>query len=194
MPRVGLATANPGKVREIGAILARAGVEIVAPPDGWEPPEETGETYLDNARLKAHSLASFTGAPALADDSGIEVDALDGSPGVRSARYAGANGTDAENLAMLIEAIRDVPAGRRTARYRCVAVLAYPDGVEAVAEGAVEGSLIVEPRGGGGFGYDPIFVPAGDTRTMAELDPAAKDAISHRGKAFRRLLNELPAL
>ena len=185
--RVALATKNPGKVREIRAVLDD--VDVVAPDEAWVSPEETGSTYLDNALLKARSLAAFSRMPALADDSGIEVDALGGEPGPRSARFAGPSATDEENLAKLIEAVRGAEV--RTARYRCVAVLVLPDGAETVAEGTVEGVLITEPRGSGGFGYDPIFVPVGESRTMAELSPQAKDAISHRGKAFRALRGSL---
>lgn len=182
--RVGLATGNPGKVREIRAILGE-GIEVVPPPPDWVAPEETGATYLENARLKAQSLCAHTGAPAIADDSGIEVDALGGKPGVRSARFAGEHATDRENLELLIETIRDVPEAQRGARYRCLAVLILRDGTEHAAEGVVEGTLITEPRGTNGFGYDPIFVPRGYDVTAAELDPAEKDSISHRGAAFR---------
>ena len=139
-------------------------------------------------------MASFAGVATLADDSGIEVDALDGGPGPRSARFAGETATDEANLTKLIEVVRGVPPERRTARYRCVAVLVTPSGNETIAEGTVEGTLITEPRGSGGFGYDPIFVPAGETRTMAELPPEEKDRISHRGKAFRGLVEALRAL
>jgi XTP/dITP diphosphohydrolase len=188
--KVALATKNPGKVREIRAILA--GVDVVAPSPEWVPPEETGATYLENALLKARSLVSSSGMPAMADDSGIEVDALGGAPGPLSARYAGPAATDEENLAKLIEVV--LASSVRTARYRCVAVLVMPDGASFVAEGTVEGTLVTEPRGSGGFGYDPIFVPLGHIRTMAELDPVAKDAISHRGKAFGALLPQISRL
>ncbi len=192
--RIGLATANLGKVREIRSILAPAGVEIIPPPPEWIAPEETGTTYLDNATLKARSLAQLTGESALADDSGIEVDALGGKPGVHSARFAGPGATDQDNLSLLIAKIAEVPAESRTARYRCVAVLVRPAGARAMSEGTVEGTLITQPRGTGGFGYDPIFVPAGEQRTMAELTPGQKDEISHRGAAFRGLLPVLASL
>jgi XTP/dITP diphosphohydrolase len=195
---VALASRNPGKLREIRTILAEAGVplEVVSADDfpGWEAPEETEPDYAGNALLKARSLASFAGMATLADDSGIEVDVLDGGPGPRSARYAGEAATDEENLRKLIDVVRGVPPERRTARYRCVAVLVTPSGDEATAEGTVEGTLVTEPRGTGGFGYDPIFVPNGGSRTMAELSPAEKDRISHRGKAFRGLVEALRAL
>jgi XTP/dITP diphosphohydrolase len=195
---VALASRNPGKLREIRSILAEAGVslEVVSADDypGWEAPDETEPDYAGNALLKARSLASFAGVPTLADDSGIEVDVLGGGPGPRSARYAGEAATDEENLRKLIDVVRGVPPERRTARYRCVAVLVTPSGDETAAEGTVEGTLISEQRGSGGFGYDPIFVPEGDTRTMAELSPEEKDRISHRGKAFRGLIDALRAL
>ena len=195
---VALASRNPGKLREIRTILAEAGVplQILSADDfrGWEAPEETEPDYAGNALLKARSLASFLGVATLADDSGIEVDALDGGPGPRSARFAGEGATDEENLTKLIEIVRGVPPERRTARYRCVAVLVTPSGSESLADGTVEGTLITEPRGSGGFGYDPIFVPDGDSRTMAELSSEEKDRISHRGKAFRGLVDALRAL
>jgi XTP/dITP diphosphohydrolase len=195
---VALASRNPGKLREIRSILAEAGlpVEVVSANDypGWGAPDETEPDYAGNALLKARSLASFAGVPTLADDSGIEVDVLDGGPGPRSARYAGEAATDEEHLRKLIDVVRGVPPERRTARYRCVAVLVTPSGDEATAEGTVEGTLITEPRGSGGFGYDPIFVPNGGSRTMAELSPGEKDRISHRGKAFRGLVEALRGL
>lgn len=192
MSRIAVATKNSGKVREIRAILAGAPVEIADPDPAWIPPPEDEPGYLGNALAKARSLAAFMGIAALADDSGIEVDGLGGAPGPRSARYAGEGATDEQNLRALIAAIRSVPEGQRTARYRCVAALALPDGSEETAEGIVEGRLLLEPRGSGGFGYDPIFVPAERPgRTMAELEPPDKDSISHRGRAFRALL---PAL
>ena len=191
--RVGLATGNPGKVREIGAILGE-GIEVAPPPNDWIAPDETGETYLANARLKARSLCAHTGEPAVADDSGIEVDALGGAPGVRSARFAGEGATDRQNLDLLIEKIRAVADDKRGARYRCLAVVVLPDGTEHAAEGIVEGTLITTPRGTGGFGYDPIFIPTGYDKTMAELSPEEKDAISHRGIAFRALAGILHGL
>jgi XTP/dITP diphosphohydrolase len=192
--RVALATKNPGKVREIAQILAEAPIELVAPDPAWIPPPEDDPTYRGNALIKAHSLVALSSLPVLADDSGIEVDALDGAPGPRSARYAGEGASDEENLHKLIEVVRRTPERARGARYRCVAVLVTPAGGEHVAEATVEGTLITEPRGSGGFGYDPIFVPAGDRRTMAELTPEEKDAISHRGKAFRALIPALRTL
>jgi XTP/dITP diphosphohydrolase len=192
--RVALATKNPGKVREIASILADASIELAGPDPTWTPPPENDPTYRGNALIKAHSLVGISGTPVLADDSGIEVDALDGAPGPRSARYAGEGATDEENLHKLIEVVRRTPERARGARYRCVAVLVTPGGEEHVAEGTVEGTLITEPRGSGGFGYDPIFVPSGAERTMAELSAEEKDAISHRGKAFRALIPALRTL
>jgi len=201
-PELALATKNPGKIREILRIcsdwpvkwhLARSlahgeGVLVL-----WPEVEETGETYLDNALLKARAVAQALPVLAVADDSGIEVDALGGAPGPQSARFAGETATDQENLRLLIQRVRAVPERERTARYRCVAACAWPDGRTVWAEGTCEGGLIMEPRGTGGFGYDPIFVPEGDDRTMAELSPEGKDAISHRGKAFRALRELLAA-
>jgi XTP/dITP diphosphohydrolase len=191
--RIALATRNPHKIRELVRICADWPVAWATiqdhDPSAFPDVEETGETYLDNAVLKAIAVARASGMPALADDSGIEVDALGGRPGPRSARYAGPDATDERNLAELIRAIRGVPAAGLTARYRCVAALATPDGdVDVVhAEGVCEGTLITKPRGTDGFGYDPIFVPVGWERTMAELRPDEKDRISHRGRALRAL-------
>ena len=170
--RVGLATGNPGKVREIVAILG-GDIEVVPPPPDWVAPEETGGTYIENARLKAQSLCDHTGAAAIADDSGIEVNLLKGAPGVRSARFAGDSATDEQNLNLLIDTIRDVAEDERGARYRCLAVLILPDGTEHAAEGTVDGTLITEPRGTNGFGYDPIFVPRGSVISVPSTVPSA---------------------
>lgn len=185
--RLVLATKNRGKVREIREICAGWPVEWVTFEDAeWSEPEETGETYLENALLKARHVSQVLGLPAVADDSGIEVDALGGDPGPRSARLAGAGARDDDNLRLLLRKIED-EAGSRTARYRCVAACVWPEGRVEWAEGIVEGTLLSEPRGTGGFGYDPIFVPEGDVRTMAELPPDEKNRVSHRGRAFRAL-------
>ena len=189
-----LATKNPGKVREIASILADAPIELAGPDPAWVPPPEDADTYRENALIKARALVAFSGTPALADDSGIEVDALEGAPGPRSARYAGQGASDEENLHKLLEVVRQTPPSARGARYRCVAVLVTPAGDEHVSEATVEGTLITEPHGNGGFGYDPIFVPTGAPRTMAELSAEEKDAISHRGKAFRALIPALRTL
>jgi XTP/dITP diphosphohydrolase len=178
-----LSTRNPHKVREFAGLLD--GLEVVPLPDEVQLPPETGETFAENALGKARAAAAATGAPAIADDSGIEATALGGAPGVRSARFAGEDATDEENLALLL---RKAPAGSAAA-YVCV--IAYVDGAtERVFEGRCTGTLAAEPRGSGGFGYDPAFVPydVADGRTMAELSPDEKDAISHRGRAARDLL------
>jgi len=188
--RIAIASRNPGKIREIRSICADWPVEWITADEHegpWPDVEETGPRYLDNALLKAQAVAGSLGIPAVADDSGVEVDALGGGPGPRSARYAGEEATGEENLRMLIRALAGIPEAGRTARYRCVATLAWPDGSEVWAEGTCEGSLVSKPRGSGGFGYDPIFVPAGWEETMAELPPEEKDRISHRGRAFRAL-------
>jgi XTP/dITP diphosphohydrolase len=189
---IAVASRNPGKIREIRTVCAEWPVRWMTSgdqPDAgpWPQVEETGQTYAENAQAKARAVADALHTPALADDSGIEVDALGGGPGPRSARFAGEDATEEENLAKLIEAIAGVPAPDRTARYRCVALLARPSGPEVQAEGVCEGTLLAEPRGTGGFGYDPIFLPRGFDRTMAELAPEEKDRISHRGKALRAL-------
>jgi XTP/dITP diphosphohydrolase len=194
--RIAIASRNPHKLREIGRICADWPVEwlTIDNHDGpWPDVEETGSTYLENALLKARAGAAALGEPALADDSGIEVDALGGRPGPRSARFAGEDATDQQNLDELIRALKGVPGSGRTARYRCVAVLAFPDGRELHTEGICEGTLVGKPHGSGGFGYDPIFLPEGWDRTMAELADEEKDRISHRGRAFRALGETLAA-
>jgi XTP/dITP diphosphohydrolase len=184
--RIAVATGNPHKVREIVRICADWPVEWIT--DGpWPEVEETGATYLENAVLKARAVARWTGQAALADDSGIEVDALGGGPGPRSARYAGEEASDEENLRALIRAVAGVPPGGRTARYRAVAVLVRPSDRVTHAEGVCDGVVRPNPAGSGGFGYDPIFEPAGWDRTMAELSTEEKDRISHRGRALREL-------
>jgi XTP/dITP diphosphohydrolase len=191
-PRIALATRNPHKIRELTRICADWPVEWASiedhDPAMFPDVDETGETYLENAILKATAVASAAGMAALADDSGIEVDALGGRPGPRSARFAGPDTSDERHLAELIRAIRGVPAAGLTARYRCLAVLVEREGGEVVqAEGVCEGTLVTKPRGDDGFGYDPIFVPVGWDRTMAQLRPDEKDRISHRGRALRSL-------
>jgi XTP/dITP diphosphohydrolase len=193
--RLAIASRNAHKLRELGRICASWPVEWVtvetADPAAFPDVDETGETYLDNALLKATQVSAALGLPAIADDSGIEVDALGGAPGPRSARYAGEHATDEQNLDALLRAIRGVPSGGRTARYRCVAAIAYPDGSAAHADGVCEGALVSKRRGVRGFGYDPVFVPAGWDETMAELTDEQKDRISHRGRAFRALAEML---
>ena len=189
--RLVLATANPGKLVELDRILAAsgAGVELVSLREFPGAPDvrETGATFAENALLKARAIAAFTGLPAVADDSGLCVDALNGMPGILSARWAGRHGDDDANLALVLAQLTDVPDDRRGARFACTAALALPSGAEHVTEGTVHGRLIDVPRGSNGFGYDPIFVPDGYTQTTAELDPAEKDSISHRGRALRAL-------
>jgi XTP/dITP diphosphohydrolase len=187
--RLLVASGNRKKAAEIAAILgAGAGVplEVLTLSDcpALEVPEETGATFLENARIKARAGAAGSGLPTLGEDSGLCVDALGGAPGILSARYA--EGDDAARWGKLLHELRDVPAGRRTARYVCAAVLALPDGREETAEGTCEGEIALAPRGTGGFGYDPVFLRP-DGRTVAELSPAEKDAVSHRGKALRAL-------
>ncbi len=189
-PRLALATKNPGKVREILRICSDWPTEWVTfGRASWEDVQEIGETYLDNALAKARAVAATLGLPAVADDSGIEVDALEGRPGVHSAYLAGGRANDLDNLRLLIRLVAEVPDERRTARYRCVAACAWPDGREVWAEATCEGRQVLEPRGENGFGYDPMFVPdeGRDALTMAELEDDEKDRISHRGKALRAL-------
>ena len=181
-----LATRNEGKLRELARILG-ADVKLVgldAFPGAPDVPE-TGATFEANALLKARAIAAYTGLPAVADDSGLCVDALNGMPGVLSARWAGQHGADQANLNLVLAQVADVPDGRLGARFVCAAALADPAGGETVVTGELAGRLVRVPRGTGGFGYDPIFVPAGFDLTTAEMTPEAKDAISHRGRAFR---------
>ena len=182
-----LATANPDKAKEIAAILGD-GVELMPRPDSVPEVEETGDTLEENARLKAVALVEATGEPAIADDTGLEVDALDGAPGVYSSRFSGEGATYASNVAKLARELHGVPSERRTARFRTVAMARFPDGREVVADGVVSGVIAEAPRGSEGFGYDPLFIPEeGDGRTFAEMQPAEKHALSHRGRAFRQL-------
>jgi XTP/dITP diphosphohydrolase len=189
--RLVLATANQHKLLELKRILAAGHVDVtlasLAEFPGAPDVAETGATFAENALLKADAVADFTGLPAVADDSGLCVDALNGMPGVLSARWSGTHGDDAANLRLVLAQLADVPDARRGARFVCAAALVLPGGREHVSEGEVHGRLIREPRGFGGFGYDPIFVPDSATITTAEMDPADKDRISHRGKALRRL-------
>jgi XTP/dITP diphosphohydrolase len=188
-----LASANHDKAREIRAILEPVGgLTLLSRPEGVPDVDETGDTLLDNARLKAAALVAATGEAAVADDTGLEVDALGGAPGVRSARFAGDGATYAQNVALLLESLAGVAWADRTARFKTVALLQLPDGEEVWAEGVVAGHISEEARGDAGFGYDPVFVPdAGDGRTFAEMDPEEKHALSHRGRAFRALAARL---
>ncbi|MEU1334320.1 RdgB/HAM1 family non-canonical purine NTP pyrophosphatase [Streptomyces sp. NPDC005865] len=193
MTRLILATRNAGKITELRAILADAGLdhELVGADAYPEIPDvrETGVTFAENALLKAHALARATGLPAVADDSGLCVDVLGGAPGIFSARWAGRHGDDQANLDLLLAQLGDIDAPEhRGAHFACAAALALPDGTERVVEGHLPGTLRHAPAGTGGFGYDPILQPDGETRTCAELTAAEKNAISHRGKAFRGLV------
>jgi XTP/dITP diphosphohydrolase len=207
-PRLVLATMNPHKLIELTRILKAGHVEVepVSLAEFPAAPDvpETGATFAENALLKAHAVAGFSGLPAVADDSGLCVDALNGMPGVLSARWSGEHGDDAGNLCLVLGQLADVPDDRRGAQFVCVAALALPSGREHVTEGIVSGRLVRAPRGENGFGYDPIFVPAPATlaavglpvtgKTTAEMEPADKDKISHRGKALRGLAPVIAAL
>lgn len=200
MTRVVLATRNAHKVGELREILAdvcaELELEIVGASDFPEVPDvvEDGVTFEANATLKAASLAAATGLPALADDSGLAVDVLGGAPGIFSARWAGRHGDDRANLELLLAQLSDVRDEHRSAAFVCAAVLVMPDGTTRTAEGRMPGTLAREPRGSNGFGYDPILVVEGGTRHAAELSPAEKNAISHRGSAFRALVPHLREL
>jgi XTP/dITP diphosphohydrolase len=190
--RIVLATRNPHKVAELRRILAATGagsIELLGTDDFPGVPDvaETGVTFVENAMLKAHAVAAATRLPAVADDSGLCVDVLGGAPGVFSARWSGRHGDDKANLTLLLAQLADVPDEHRTAYFGCAAVLATPDRREWIAEGRLVGRLDRTPRGDRGFGYDPIFVPDGEARTTAEMSAEEKDAISHRGRAFRAL-------
>jgi XTP/dITP diphosphohydrolase len=190
-----VATSNAGKLREYRALLDGLDLELRSLAEIADPPavEETAATYLANARAKAHALATHTGLPALADDSGLEVDALGGAPGVRSARFAAdaiwrtTPTDDRANIAYLLGRMRKAPEGRRAARFRCVIVVAHRDGRELVADGRCEGVITTDPRGSGGFGYDPVFFYPPLERTFAEISPAEKGRISHRACAVEQL-------
>jgi XTP/dITP diphosphohydrolase len=194
--RVVLASGNPGKLREFSELLASGGFELAPQSDfGIAPPPETGVTFLENALIKARNAALRAGLPAIADDSGIEVDALGGAPGVYSARYAGESADEEANLLKLLGALRGLADARRTARYRCVIVYVEDaaDTRPLIGEGTWEGRIIDARRGSGGFGYDPSFVPEGETRTVAEMPTTEKHAQSHRGRAMRAFLAQLRA-
>ncbi len=194
-----LASRNAAKLGELTRIVAAAdlgGLQVVGLADVPEFPEapETGATFAENALAKARDAVAATGLPAVADDSGLAVDALNGMPGVLSARWSGGHGDDEGNLRLVLGQLGDVPDERRGAAFVCVAALVTPDGRETVVHGEWRGRIIREPRGGNGFGYDPIFVPDGEQRTSAELTAEEKDADSHRGRALRALLPHLRAL
>lgn len=199
MSRVLLATRNAKKLVELRRILDAegvTGVEVVgldAVPDFPDAPE-TGATFEENALAKARDAASASGLPCVADDSGLGVDALNGMPGVLSARWAGKHGDDQANLDLVLGQLTDVPDARRGGAFICVAALVKPDGTEVAVRGEWRGRILREERGTNGFGYDPIFVPEGETRTSAQMSPEEKDASSHRGRALRQLLPHLRAL
>lgn len=191
--RLVVATHNEGKLREFRALLADLGVELV-PAAGMPEVEESGASFAENAEFKARAAAAWSGEWAIADDSGLEVDALGGAPGVYSNRFAGEGTTEEQRNARLLELLRDVPAARRTARYRAAVAVAAPDGRIWVTEGACEGLIVETARGANGFGYDPHFLVPEHGRTMAELDPAVKNRISHRARAVaaaRHILERL---
>ena len=193
--RLVVASHNRAKAAEIQRILSDEGLDLdvvsLADVPGVELPPETGGTFGENATLKAEHAAAATGLPAVADDSGLEVDALDGEPGIRSARYAGENASDQDRYEKVLSLLREVPDESRTARFRCAVAYSDPEGQVLLAEGTCEGRIAREPAGAGGFGYDPIFMPEGETRTMAQVTPEEKHAVSHRGRAFRRLARVL---
>ena len=185
------ATGNPDKLREIVAILGDE-IELLPRPEGLAEPEENAATLEGNARIKAVCVVEASGLPAIADDTGLEVDVLEGEPGVRSARFAGENATYEDNVGLLVERLQGVAATARTARFRTIALARWPDGKEVIAEGIVEGRIATTPRGSNGFGYDPVFIPSDNPdRTLAEMTDKEKNAISARGRAFRQLLKEL---
>ncbi|WP_434148858.1 XTP/dITP diphosphatase [Methylocaldum gracile subsp. desertum] len=194
MKKILLASNNPGKVREIQAILANDDIEIV-PQSAFGVPdiEEVGLTFVENAILKARHASQLSGLPAIADDSGLEVDALGGAPGVFSARYAGPGANDAENNAKLLRELENIPDAERTARFRCVMVFLRhaQDPSPLIGQGVWEGIILREPRGKGGFGYDPLFFVPEKNCTSAELSPDEKNRLSHRGKALRELVAQM---
>jgi XTP/dITP diphosphohydrolase len=193
-----LATHNAKKLAELQRILEASSVDVSVTDLSEYPdmPEvaETGATFTENALLKARAVVAHTGRPAVAEDSGLCIDALNGMPGVLSARWAGRHGDDEANLRLVLGQLADVPSGRRAGHFACVAALVLPSGREHVTEGTVSGRIADAPRGTNGFGYDPIFVPDGSELTTAEMSPEAKDAISHRGRALRALAPIIAAL
>ncbi|MEU3273206.1 RdgB/HAM1 family non-canonical purine NTP pyrophosphatase [Saccharomonospora sp. NPDC006951] len=197
--RIVLATRNAKKLDELRRIVVKRGlgdVEVLGLSDVDDFPEapETGATFEENALAKAHDAAKATGLPCIADDSGLSIDALNGMPGVLSARWAGAHGDDTANLELVLSQLTDVPDDRRGAAFVCAAALAVPDGPEVVVRGEWKGHISRQPRGTNGFGYDPIFVPEGQSRSSAELEPSEKDSVSHRALALRALVPHLREL
>jgi XTP/dITP diphosphohydrolase len=191
MPKVVLASGNAGKLSEMRELLAGCGLEVLPQSEfGIDPPREDGSSFVENALIKARHAARASGLPAVADDSGLAVDALGGRPGIHSARFAGDGCRDEDNNARLLAELADVPAGRRSARFHCVVVFVRDadDPAPLVREGRWEGSIGFGPRGAGGFGYDPLFLVAGDTRTAAEMPAAEKNRVSHRAQALKALV------
>jgi XTP/dITP diphosphohydrolase len=189
-PKVVMASGNPGKLRELASLLEGLNIEVLAQSDfGVEDAEETGTTFAENSLIKARHAADATGLPAIADDSGLAVDALQGAPGVYSARYSGADATDQENVAKLLQAMRAVGEPSRGAAFHCVATFVLPDDSKPlVADGEWRGEILTTAKGDGGFGYDPIFLDSASGRSAAELAPEEKNARSHRGQALRKLV------
>jgi XTP/dITP diphosphohydrolase len=187
--RIVIATRNAGKARELEELLKglASRIESLRDADAVALPPEGDRSYAENALAKARAVAAALGVPSLGDDSGLEVDALAGGPGLRSARFAGEAADAAANNALLLESLAGLPLERRSARFRCALALIEPNGREVVVEETCEGRILEAPRGSRGFGYDPLFLPAGETRTFAELPPSVKDAISHRGRAAATL-------
>jgi XTP/dITP diphosphohydrolase len=199
--RLVLATRNAGKIEELRRILAflvsdqDETIELLGTDEfRLDDVEETGDTFASNALIKARAVAEATGLPAIADDSGLCVDALNGMPGIYSARWSGTHGDDRANLELLLAQLSHVPDGRRGAHFACAAALVIPGVAEIVEEGRIYGRLISQPRGSGGFGYDPIFMPNGLDQTLAQIGSDEKDAISHRGLAFRALAPHVKSL
>ena len=188
-----IATHNAGKLRELAELLGGIPYQLVSLSDVGivEDVEETGQTFEENATLKAETYRDLSGLPTLADDSGLEVDALDGEPGVRSARYAGEDATDADRVALLLRNLADAPSAERTAQFRCVIAVAASGQRTRLYDGACEGLIVNEPRGDNGFGYDPVFLVSGEGLTMAELSSERKNAVSHRAVAARKAAGDL---
>lgn len=194
MKKIVLASNNKGKVREINQLLAGLAIEVVPQAAfGTLDVEETGQTFVENAILKARHASHHTGLPAIADDSGLEVDVLQGAPGIYSARYAGPGASDADNVDKLLKTLPHTPAGERTARFQCLMVyMRYPtDPTPIICQGTWEGGILTEPRGDNGFGYDPIFLVPELNQSAAELDAQTKNRLSHRGQALKLLLDAL---
>ena len=195
-PKVVMASSNPGKLREINQILGGLGMEVLPQSDFDVPDaEETGLSFVENAILKARHASKLAGLPAIADDSGLEVDALMGAPGIYSARFSGPGATDEKNLQKLLEELKDVPEAKRSARFQCLMVFMThaEDPTPLICQGTWEGSILHEPRGEGGFGYDPIFYVPSENCASAELAPEVKNRLSHRGQALTKLVAALKA-